>query len=214
MSENLPDPNESVHAALQLSGDVDEVRAFYDDWAATYDATAGYIEGYAAKEICVELLNEVLEPGAGALVDVGCGTGIVGELLRDRGYSGFDGFDLSEEMACLAREKGYYRNVWAGIDLTRPLPDHLVGSYDAAVVCGVFTVGHVPPDTLRQVVTLLRPGGHIVMSVRQAYEQAENYRQASERMVATGVVDLVRSWLDAPYTPDSTGDYFVYRRPE
>ncbi len=213
MAADLPDPNESVHAALQLDKDPSTVRAFYDRWAATYDATAGYLEGYAAKQICVDLLAEVHEPGTGGVIDIGCGTGVVGELLSRRGFTDFDGVDLSEEMVAKAGEKGHYRSVRGGVDITGPLPEELRGAYRSAVVCGVFTTGHVPPEALANVMTAVEPGGHVVLSVRAGYDREEGFRAAGQAMVDQGVVELVHHLVDAPYTPDSLGDYYVFRRP-
>lgn len=211
--DDLPDPNESVHAALQLDKDPEHVRAFYDRWADTYDLTAGYLEGYAAKHICVDLLAGVHDAGAGGVIDIGCGTGVVGELLAERGFADFDGVDLSDEMAAKAREKGHYRSVTAGIDITGPLPSELENAYRSAVVCGVFTNGHVPPRALANVMTAVEPGGHVVLSVRAGYEREEGFRAAGHAMAEQGIVELVHHLADAPYTPDSLGDYYVFRRP-
>lgn len=212
-TDDLPDPNDSVHAALQLDKDPGHVRSFYDRWADTYDDTAGYLDGYAAKHICVDLLAGVHEPGTGGVIDIGCGTGVVGELLAERGFTDFDGVDLSDEMAAKAAAKGIYRSVTGGIDITGPLPGELAGAYRSAVVCGVFTTGHVPPEALANVMSAVEPGGHVVLSVRAGYEEVEGFRSASLGMQARGMVELVSHLEDEPYTPDSLGDYYVFCRP-
>ena len=44
-----------------------------------------------------------------SIVDLGCGSGLVGEQLHKRGYRNIDGVDLSVEFLKEARRKGVYR---------------------------------------------------------------------------------------------------------
>ncbi|GAA1284802.1 MULTISPECIES: hypothetical protein [Streptomyces] len=51
-----------------------------------------------------------------------------------------------------ARKTGIYRSLTAGVDMTGELPELEDSTYDISVscgVCGVFTLGHVPPSGLR-----------------------------------------------------------------
>lgn len=78
------------------------------------------------------------------LLDAGCGTGLVGGELVQRGFSALDGVDLSHGMLNIARSKGIYRQLEIA-DITRPLPFD-PGSYGAVVCVGTFTAGHVGPE--------------------------------------------------------------------
>ena len=53
------------------------------------------------------------EGGCGPVLDFGCGTGIVGELLDGKGAT-VDGADLSSEMLAVAARKGVYRDLIEG----------------------------------------------------------------------------------------------------
>ena len=44
-----------------------------------------------------------------SVLDLGCGSGLVGEQLHKRGYQNIDGLDLSEEFLEEAQKKGVYR---------------------------------------------------------------------------------------------------------
>ena len=50
-----------------------------------------------------------------------------------------------------------------------------------------------------------------VVSTRRAYHEETDHRSVSERLVGAGRLELVVHTRDAPYTKDSTGDYWAYR---
>jgi len=56
----------------------------------------------------------------GEILDAGCGTGLVGVALAERGARSIDGVDLSPGMIAKAKETGVYRRL-APADLSRPL---------------------------------------------------------------------------------------------
>lgn len=76
----------------------------------------------------------------------------------------------------------------------------------------MFTLGHVPPETLRPLFTMTRPNGYIIVSTRTGYYDASNYQAVSDKFVATGAVSLHHVLRDAPYTNDSKAHYWVYQK--
>ena len=45
------------------------------------------------------------------ILDAGAGTGIIGEMLVQRGYRNIDALDISEEMLNLAKQRNVYRYI-------------------------------------------------------------------------------------------------------
>jgi len=216
VAERKP-PARIIEEALRLEADPERVRRFYEDWAAFYDEDVAR-EGYVAPAISVELLERGLDARGGprdvvTVLDAGCGTGLVGALLHARGLRRIDGFDLSPEMADVARERGVYREVRAGVDLSRPLEGYAEGDYDAAVSCGVFTSGHVPPDALAHLARVVRAGGCFAVSTRTAYCEETAFEATSERLEADGVLALETVLRTRPYTEDAKAHYWLYRVP-
>ena len=74
------------------------------------------------------------------ILDLGCGTGLVGSVLRPLGFSGtLIGVDLSREMILKAEEKGDYSNIYC-MSILDYLSTVSPGSFDGAffIALGVF----------------------------------------------------------------------------
>jgi predicted TPR repeat methyltransferase len=84
------------------------VRHLFDQFSADYDARMRGTLAYAAPEI-LGALAETVMPGARDLrvLDLGCGTGLAGEVFRARAIR-LDGIDLSPAMIAKARAKRIY----------------------------------------------------------------------------------------------------------
>jgi ubiquinone/menaquinone biosynthesis C-methylase UbiE len=129
---------------------------------ASYDEIATWYEEEFLGGRPVELdtalghaLGELLGPGRGICVDVGCGTGAFGAAIAALGWTPI-GFDVSSGMLDYARG----RLPIARADVARlPLADR---SAEAAVALMVHTDMPDYPAVLREVVRVLRPGGRFV----------------------------------------------------
>lgn len=212
MADKTFSHHDTINEALQLDGNADTLKSFYRDWAGRYESDLRDV-AYAAPAIAAELIakhyvrGEVSDP---SVLDAGCGTGLVGAELHRRGFATMDGFDLSPDMAALARETGFYRDVAGDINLLEATTFYPV-PYDIVVCAGVFTLGHVPPSALAVLKQLARPDGLVVVSTRTVYFDQTDYRQVSDRLVAEGALRLVECVMDAPYNDDGLSHYWVYR---
>lgn len=213
-----------MHNAMALDGDTSRLAHFYDQWAEEYDADVGVGTSYGMPGMIIETLNRAtntddrfrtLRDPATRILDAGCGTGAVGKQLHDAGWREIHGIDLSSEMVKVAAERGVYSSLQAGVDLTAQISEELMGSADVVTIGGVFTVGHVPPEALKNLATIVRRGGLLVISTREAYLDETNFADVEHRLVNDGILERVVHIQSAPYTMDSTGDYWAWavRRP-
>ena len=99
------------------------------------------------------------------LLDVGCGTGMVGESLRTYGATGYlKGVDISPDMIQVAKEKQAYNDL-SVVDLNEDPLTQERASYDGIVCYG--TVSYFEsPDIIDVLVSLAAPGGFICFDVR------------------------------------------------
>ena len=157
-----------LNAAYALSSP-EETKALYADWAESYDRDFCDAQGYRTPK---ELVRVFLEHGGeGPVLDVGAGTGVVGQGLAAAGIGPVDGLDLSPDMLAVAARKGVYRDLLEA-DVTQPLA---VSGYRGIVSAGTFTLGHVGPEGLPPLLAAGAAGCLYVISVSLAHFEAEGF---------------------------------------
>ncbi|MEF2229302.1 MAG: class I SAM-dependent methyltransferase [Pseudodesulfovibrio sp.] len=174
----------------------EELMDAYKDWAGEYEKDTVGEFGYVAPEITAKALRRVVPDTNARILDAGCGTGLVGQILREKDYTAIDALDYSREMLEQAERKGVYEQMMQA-DLSKPLdlPDD---SYDAVTCCGTFTYGHVDADGFDELVRITRPGGHICFTVQDGAYRDCGYRTRMIALEKTGAWELV-SMVDADY---------------
>src|SRR3954449_6213316 len=91
----------------QGTSDAREVADRYDEWAKHYDDDLASWS-YQAPTVVAETVV-ARHPEGASVLDVGCGTGLVGRALRERGFAGrILGLDLSRASLDIARQSGTY----------------------------------------------------------------------------------------------------------
>lgn len=215
----MADMTESMREVMSLDGDVDKLSAYYAKWASYYEADVADHDYGLPEMMLAAVIAAAGHDDAAAhyldrsvpVLDAGCGTGLVGSVMHDAGYTDLSGIDLSDEMVERARERGIYGFLESGIDLSQPVPDHLVARAVIVLVGGVFTVGHIPPESLAVVADLAEPDGLLVVSTRRSYQESTDFVAVQQAMTDAGRLELLAHLPDAPYTMDSTGDYWAWR---
>jgi ubiquinone/menaquinone biosynthesis C-methylase UbiE len=190
-----------------------EVAEHYDAWADSYDTDLDSWS-YQAPAAAAKILL-ALDPRPESVVDVGCGTGLVGKALRARGYRGrLVGVDISSVSLALAQESGTYDDVRQA-DLQQPLPlDD--DAADALVCVGVMTYLADTERVWREFARVARR--HVVVTQREDLWDARHCREVVERLASDGAWSPLEVQGPAPYLPDATGSlaglgcYYVVAR--
>lgn len=141
--------------------DATEAAAQWDAEAATFDDEPDHgLRDPAVRTIWRGMLLSVLPPAPARVTDLGCGTGTLSELLADEGYS-VDGVDLSPAMVERARAKAGDRCSFVVADAADP--PLATASYDVVLCRHVLWALPDPTAALRRWVSLLAPGGRLVL---------------------------------------------------
>lgn len=184
-------------ARVYASSDVAATRALYDEWATTYDAEmADASQNYVGPALAAACVLRTLGPEAtarAAVLDAGCGTGLVGLHLARVGARTIDGIDLSPGMLAVARKTGVYRALDA-VDMSGPLPPR-DGAYAVAVCIGTFTQGHVGPGAMDELVRVVKPQGLVVATVLADIWETGGYAAKISALVADSRVKLLGAEL-------------------
>lgn len=176
-------------AQARACGSVQDCMSLYDKWAATYnDEVMDKAQEYVAPNIVAQVALRASDNFAqSAILDAGCGTGLVGQALGLAGANIIDGLDLSPAMLKIAKETGVYRNL-SQADLTQGVQKE-DGIYDLVTCVGTFTNGHVGPDpAIREFVRLTKKHGTIIITVLEEFWETANFSAEIEKLVAEKLV--------------------------
>lgn len=142
----------------------------FDLWADGYDASVGLSEetgtypfaGYRA--VLDEIYNRVLAGPHENVLDIGFGTAVLTARLYSQGCKIF-GQDFSARMIDTARRKMPDARLYQGNFTAGLVPELLSNHYDAIVA--TYSLHHLDDgrkvEFLRQLQTLLHPGGRILV---------------------------------------------------
>lgn len=170
------DVKEAVASAHKSTSAVEKV-TFYDSWASNYDQDVGILE-YRAPQLAVQSLVTHFpeERHRVQVLDVACGTGLVAAELHKYGFGIIHGIDGSKTMLEEASKKGLYQDLKQSMLEKDPFPA-ATDSYDAVVIVGALSEGHVPCSVIPELCRVTKPGGYICMTTRTNASNITFWRQ-------------------------------------
>ena len=95
------------------------------------------------------------------VLDIGCGAGDNGEILKDMGYT-VDGITISEEEKSVAQK--IMRNVYVH-NVEQGLPRAISGKYDVIILSHVLEHICYPQQLLKDIHGILNPGGSLIIAL-------------------------------------------------
>ena len=166
-------PIKLLEGAYNLQNEADNI-AYYKDFAALYDDGFADALGYNTPNALAETFLEIATEADRPIADIGCGTGLVaGALGLPRDV--IDGYDISSEMLDKAREKHLYRAVYQA-NLKQALEAY-PNDYGALISVGTFTLGHLGPQDLGNLLGFLRKDGLVCITISAAHFKAQGFAE-------------------------------------
>jgi predicted TPR repeat methyltransferase len=144
----------------------DYVRATFDDYAKIFDEHLVATLKYRMPELLASTLAELHPAPFSAVLDLGCGTGLVADAFGTARAGAIDGVDLSAEMLAVARGKGRYRTLEVA-DLRDVLkrPATRAAGYDLVTAADVFIYVGALDDVFPAIHAVLPETGLFAFSV-------------------------------------------------
>ena len=173
---------------LSKSKNEDELLGVYKDWALLYDKDNDDLLGTVSQPNAVQIFHEHIKDCKLKIIDVGCGTGLVGLELQNLGFSNFDGIDISQEMIDIAQGRGYNSLFLGNLNKSLPIDSN---SYDAALCVGVFTHGHVGPDRFSELVRIVKSEGIICFTINEDVYESYAFDIAIKHLESENVWEVL-----------------------
>jgi 2-polyprenyl-3-methyl-5-hydroxy-6-metoxy-1,4-benzoquinol methylase len=142
-----------LERVYQADGERKTLDTLYDEWASDYDQQL-WASGNPYIAIATGLIGRHVRDYDAKILDAGCGTGNMAQVLHQMGYRNIEGLDPSSGMLAVAQRKEVYQQ------LHQLYLDSQIDLAD-----GVLTHGHAPSESLDGILKLTRPGGTIVFSL-------------------------------------------------
>lgn len=183
------DPEDRLGAALALAalGDAPapekapaaHVRALFDSYAERFDTQLREGLAYRGPELLAEALQNITHNRTAlAVLDLGCGTGLMGPFLRPLART-LTGIDLSARMLDKARAGGLYDHL-VEAELTTFL-SNASQSYDLLTAADVLVyLGDLGP-LFHAAHRALKPEGRFAFTVEQGEGDQDYYLKATQR---------------------------------
>lgn len=150
-------------------------QTLYDQWAGRYNTELINEYGYIAPFITVDKLKNFHLDKDIEIIDVGCGTGLVGLELHKLGYSNIDGYDISQEMLKAAKKTKIYKSLkQVDLNLDSFSPNK---TYDLLICVGSFGYGALGPKAFINLLKLVKSRGLIMILMNSEPFISENYQK-------------------------------------
>ena len=155
----------------------DKIAEHYDELSSHYEEIylrAGWHDPLKCAELAKQCIGDAAE--AAEVLDMGCGTGLVGQYLVERGFKKVVGVDASAGMLEKARVKGSYTELQE-LFLGRPatFPENLHNRFDAITASGILAEGHLDNQVFDEMLMALKTGGYAIFATRTMYLTQYNY---------------------------------------
>jgi predicted TPR repeat methyltransferase len=175
-------PQVGFNWVLDPNQRLDDIEAEFDESAGAYEASSLAWDYRGARDGAAFFARQATPDSR--VVEMGCGSGLVGQELALRGFSQLTGCDISAGMLELARQKGVYSGGLVKTDIAAtPLLD---ASVDALLCIAVLTYANNIERVFCEFDRLVRPGGVIVFSHRVDLESRAGFAPALGRRIDRG----------------------------
>ena len=172
----------------------DHIAEHYNELSSHYEQiylTAGYHDPLKCAELTKEIFGD--EAPNVQIFDMGCGTGLVGQYLKERGFVHVIGVDASAGMLEKAREKASYEELHE-LFLGKPetFPKEYHNRFDAITAAGILAEGHLDNNVFEEMLIALKDKGYAVFATRTMYLEQYSYGQKIKELEEQGRWKLIK----------------------
>ena len=189
---------------------IDTLRVGFDEFAGYYDTKMVDRLRYRGPEeiaACLEAEAAAALPPPWDILDLGCGTGLVGVALRGRKRR-LVGIDLSAKMLDLARRRGLYDALHQG-DLIELLGGLRAEPFDVAAAGELFIYFGALVPAFTAIRGVLRPGGYLVFNTQTPTAETVEIEPCRSKTFAHSEIYLRRAAAESGFVIRRAAPCFI-----
>ena len=176
---------EDSRKEFEIHGDFsqDTISQKYDELCRNYEEVYNTV-GWPDPSKCADYLISLGYTKDSEVLDMGCGTGLVGKYLKEK--SGVEtvkiiGIDASDGMIKKAESKGIYteirKHMLCNPESFKEKQADLVERFDFVTASGLLAEGHATPDVFDEMILCLKRGGYAIFTSRVEYMEPLKYQE-------------------------------------
>tara|TARA_B100000965_G_scaffold89810_1_gene72993 strand:- start:882 stop:1514 length:633 start_codon:yes stop_codon:yes gene_type:complete len=168
-----------------------KILEYYKNWATdnNYEKDLREWNYQAPIFSCQIFFNQDIERKS-LILDAGCGSGLVGKILKDKGYDNINGLDFSEDMLKLIPQNIYKKIYKSDLNKKLNFPDNF---YDHALCIGTFTYGHVKANAFQEFHRVLKNNSFFLFSINEGVYSSYGFDKAIAKFEANGNWSIISS---------------------
>ena len=166
-----------------------ELNKHYKKWSNRYDQDMQEW-GYAYPVQLKKILKENLRIKKNIkILDAGCGTGYVAEALVELKFKNIVGIDFSQAMLEIAKQKKIYSKL-----ICQSLNEKIKlrsNQFELVICTGVLTSGHVGPNSLQELIRVIKPQGYFICSIAESIFKKNGFKKEIENLSELAKMEFV-----------------------
>ena len=156
-----------------------KLKQHYKSWANDYDQDLidwGYAYPSQLKKI---MSQDIKLKKSSKILDAGCGTGLVAEVLGDMNFKNIVGLDYSLDMLKIAKDKKIYtRLIQESLNKKTSLRSN---QFDVVLCTGVLTSGHVGAKAINELIRVTKNKGYLILSIAESIYEKLGFKDEIEK---------------------------------
>eukprot|EP00794_Sanderia_malayensis_P010937 gene10937-12098_t len=205
-------------SGVTLQTSPEELATKYDRWSENYDNDMGKMK-FSAPAACLAGLLEFADAYGvnkdSKIIDVGAGTGALGLLLKAEGFTNVDALDGAKQMIEASTKKNCYNKLIHAFIGASDGPEALMegNAYKVVFCVACFSLGHMQPKHLDDLVKMVQHGGLLIFTVRRDADEKFGFKKKIDEMVSANTLQIIdKKLIDYfPCLDDSDAARYCYR---
>ena len=189
-----------------------KLKKHYKFWADDYDrdlVDCGYAYPSQLKKV---MSRDIKVKKDSKILDAGCGTGLVAQVLSDMNFKNIVGLDYSKDMLKIAKNKKIYKRlIQESLNKKTSLRSN---QFDIVLCTGVLTSGHVGAKAINELIRVTKNKGYLILSIAESiYEKLGFKDEIQKNKKQISKIKISKPFVALPdHKSSATSKMYLFQR--